>query len=298
MSLYSHSPESVLYQEMLSCKASINLSKDTDDFSSGDWDILSGDNYDGDSEASSLSNPSEGEGKGDDLTPMSSAPKLLPRKDGNEGGGGKGGTLTRNGPNRSFQEDIEVEYHTPRGFSRSYEEWTEKEADHKEPFVTPDDGGGGGGASSGKPHLHRGHHIKPKVNVLHVRRLSSMEYLSSSAGADDHRSYLTPGGGDEDSAGEMDVDFHQSQHHHHTRREMEEKETRRDQIILRQHSQRIGRTWMSPERGGVGMANQSVASPGVGLRRGGSMQVRGERAGTVLMRGNLQPVSQSTSSSQ
>lgn len=111
-SLISHSPDSLLYQDMLSYKASIAQGKDMilDD---SDWEVLSGDNYDGDSETSSMSGFLSDGGNNDNLTPVPSSTAV----DNGRVDFLKNGYLD---DEVVLRDDIEVSYHTPRQFSKGF----------------------------------------------------------------------------------------------------------------------------------------------------------------------------------
>ena len=108
VSLFSHSMDSLLYQEMLSYKAAATQRGDTS-MEDSDWEVLSGDNYDGDSEASSISYFSDegGEGEEDMVAPKSMHGRRSKHR----------GTLKNrtNGyvGNGFLEEDVNVGYYTP-----------------------------------------------------------------------------------------------------------------------------------------------------------------------------------------
>lgn len=168
VSLFSHSDDSLLYQEMLSFKAS-SMQRDTSAEDS-DWEVLSGDNYDGDSEASSFSEGGEGEEGDSDVG--------LGVGRGRKRGSGEtlrahsrsGGSSEGRLGNGFLEED--VSYYTPR-FSRGL-----------------DGVGRRGEEGAGDPLFPQtARPISPKISIRHMRT-SSGEVLSSMS--DDHRPFLTP----------------------------------------------------------------------------------------------------------
>lgn len=179
ISLYSHSPDSVLYQEMLSYKASAtNHTHSRDD--SSDWEVLSGDNYDGDSEASSISYFSEDD---DDLPTMTANSKII------DSTGQRQLEPQRNGVVgvANLHDDVEVGYCTPGRFrTLEVEEEGEKsvgkkgrEAEKNEELLQQ--GVGMEEHNSGRP-------ISPTINIVRQGRSSGSDQHSDEEG----RLFLTP----------------------------------------------------------------------------------------------------------
>lgn len=201
VSLYSHSPDSVLYQEMLSYKASATNHHTHSRDNSSDWEVLSGDNYDGDSEPSSLSYFSDGAEDEEDLTPVASNAKV------------GGGELQRNGlvgVAGLHDEEVEVDYYTPKRFSRAFEEADTGAEKPHQATITEE------GVFDSSVH------VSPRVSIVQQvkKLLSSSSEGSSSCHTDEGREeeedrlFLTPGGTGRDScssASDVETSFRQRQ---------------------------------------------------------------------------------------
>lgn len=249
VSLFSQSMDSLLYQEMLSYKAS-KIHK-VSSLEESDWEVLSGDNYDGDSEASSLhSDEEEGEEEEEELTPTQvSGFKIKHLKPGKRGSHPRRGAsdarsngyARMGGEGGSLEEDVKVDYHTPKLFTRSFEE--RKAA--------------GSPTSRGSMKMMMPRPISPKISVLPMKS-SSMELLSSpSALSDEHGPYSTPVVVDEDSSPSAELEM-----------------VRR----LSKEERRQGR------HGSVRASGVSMEMSGHGMRRSSSLLGRGEKGATPLGR--------------
>ena len=173
VSLFSQTPDSFLYQEMLTFKASATRSKEVS-FDS-DWDVTSGgDHYDGGSERSLSSDPFYSDNE-------ESFSSLLAKK----------GSNGSNSFSKDFSPSQPSEYHTPSHFSKSLE-------DKDTPLIK---------RSNKMPQFHPLPHIVAKVKVLQ-RRANSLEDLSSPIyQSDEGKMYLTPG--NEDSSSDVvEADYH------------------------------------------------------------------------------------------
>ncbi len=157
------SPESLLYQEMLSRKALAGKENSADD---SDWEVLSGDYYDGGSEESRSFSSNGSSYYSDEQIDLT--PKSLPRRTKLEL---ETSSQKISDGSSSFQSDVEVKYFTPKN--------TSFESDKK----------GGSQSIMEKKHLSAGY-MSPKINIL---RAKSSSYSSSLRNSDDEGGpYFTP----------------------------------------------------------------------------------------------------------
>ena len=148
---------------MLSYKASATTNHTHSRDDSSDWEVLSGDNYDGDSEASSISYFSEDD---DDFPPMISSSKITgqhPQRNGVVGVA-------------NLHDDVEVDYHTPKRFSRTLEVETEEKEDRGSMGKRVESNKGVLQEGVGMDGDDGGHPISPKISIMQAGKV---EWLRS-----------------------------------------------------------------------------------------------------------------------
>ena len=267
-----YSPDSLLYTHMLSSKANLAESCVLDADDNSDWEVLTADYYDGDSEISSSSSFYSDEGDYDNEETVHHAPppdrhreshhRLLQKREEPLG-------------NILEGESVEVEFHTPRSSKALDDTFTHR------------DGGSVSNHLSKRTEYFRGrrgrslkvkedlsssplHHNSPRVHLFQASGSYEGQVYSPYL-SDDNRSFLTPGlaDGEEGNYSECsssDVDLSPRQRSNAVRGDTEAGIPR---SLNRYTQMSLGNLFASQKE-----------ADGQGLKkRGGSVIARGERVG-------------------